>query len=292
MSIVQGIQFKKEFRCFPKGTTIDFEGANFVVILGENGSGKSTLLQAIDNEFKKESFFDRKNEDLKKSCNVVLDKKIDPKKSVSIMLDYLLDNPKNTVFFSEDVDAMMIEIQSKSISSGQATQMGIAHKMGKFLRNLTELPSVILIDQPETALDVGSMVQICFILMMRIFRLNMQLIISTHSSDWIRAMYIAHTTINDDMQNKISFKFIDLGNLELKIENMEHAVMLNNNKQIDALNRYIENAACLIDAFQKSKKKNNATKSQTADQTADTHSKKKIKSQKPKQTSGNSKKLK
>lgn len=294
MSIVRGIKFKKDFRCFPKGATIDFEGANFVVILGENGSGKTTLLQAIDNEFKKESFFDRKNEDLKKSCNVILDEKIDPKKSMSLMLDYLHSNPKNAAYFSDDADSMMIELHSIHASSGQATQMGLGNKMGKFLMNSAKFPSVILFDQPETALDVGSMTQICFILMMRLLQENRQLLVATHSSDWLKAMHLAHLAVGEEIQSKISFRFIDLEYPEIRIESMEQAVMLNSDKQINALNRYIEKMAQFTEASDRAeareKKAKEKKKAKEQAKASKDPSDEESKPKKPKRTSGRSKK--
>lgn len=273
MSIVQKIDFKKDLRCFAKGSSVDFDNSNFVVVLGDNGSGKSTILQVIHDSFKNETFFDRRIYEFMKSCDVSIKIEEDTKtkktknsstartkKTKSLLLDYLHQNPKNASHFSEDTNEMMIEIQSQRASSGQATQLGLGNRLGSFLLSLKESPSVVLFDQPETSLDVGSMTQICFILMTRLAFNPMQLFVATHSSDWLKAMHIAYSYLEEPIQKKLSFRFIDLSYPEVKIGNIEDAIVHNANKQIEALNLYLERTAEMIALQDKEQEKKQRVK--------------------------------
>lgn len=169
--MIKSLRFTQKFRCFVPGWQIDFRpGVNLLV--GDQGCGKSTILQSIAAHAKLKKFTFthgiEKNSQITASSGPVGG------------MDFEKDNLRTQSYFG---DNMQLQLATMWNSHGQCN---IA-----FLRALEKASdnATILLDEPDMALSVRSIVEVVKILDQAGAR-GTQIIASCHNPFLIRAFEV------------------------------------------------------------------------------------------------------
>jgi len=160
--------FTNKFRCFLPGDAVDFRpGVNLLV--GDQGSGKSTILQSIAAHAKLKKF--HYTHGIEKNSEVAF-----TNGTVGGM-DFERDNMRTQSYFG---DNMQMQLSAMFSSHGQ-TNIAILRALTKASGNAT-----ILLDEPDMALSVRSIVEVVKILVQAASN-GTQIVASCHNPFLIRA---------------------------------------------------------------------------------------------------------
>lgn len=132
MGLIQRLTFKKEYRCFRQGTSIEFK-PTINLLVGDQGSGKSTIFHAIVTMDKKQQ-------------NEIVD--IVAIKGQFYAFDFEKSNHRMQSHFSEKMD-YGFQTGIRFISHGE-------YQRHIFKALETAQDAVILMDEPDTAMSPRS----------------------------------------------------------------------------------------------------------------------------------------
>lgn len=166
--MIKSIKFKEDFVCFFKGQSFEFK--NITLLVGDQGCGKSTMLRLLFSLI-------HKQEELENASFV-----LDESHKAILHLDMEKDNPnvQQGNPYGSSADFLNV-LSSRWRSHGENLLPLLSGLIKAEFEN-----TIILIDEPETALSLRS--QYSFIeIVKQLLEKGNQVILSTHSTTFMEA---------------------------------------------------------------------------------------------------------
>jgi len=198
VTLLTNIRFKKNFAwergeggvVFSKGLEIKLD-PEITVLVGDQGSGKSTLIELIRSRLEPPQKFG--SERLSSSINastvsetLELETSLPPEKINIIAIDFEKDAARTSGGFDwgGPLDTASFLMHGNRSSHGEANKMALNMALSKLMKEFQETgavsPTIILLDEPDAALSIASIINLHMALR-SLARLGCQVIISAHN---------------------------------------------------------------------------------------------------------------
>ncbi len=175
----------------PLDINFQINEGDFIILEGHSGAGKSTLLRLIAGLIKPERGFIKVNDNewynslnnfflppqKRKIGFVFQDYSLFPNMTVLQNIEFALKNKKDTAHLKEIIDIMELEMfknrYPETLSGGQRQRVALA-------RAIVRRPSILLLDEPLSALDSGMRLKLQDFLLIAHRNLNLTTIMVSH----------------------------------------------------------------------------------------------------------------
>lgn len=189
--MVERIEIKQDFGEIKKGTVIEFNSNNMIVLLGRSGSGKSTIIDAVADSYGVDSFPKVIRPDIKELVEVSKTEGVTSEDVIHH--DGHSHNRKHSVSFEGNFEAQM---QSLKQSSGQSSVLYCHHRGIFSAKN-----KLLLLDEIDAHSDIFYQFQIWSGIYHKAIEQNScKIIMATHSMNVIKWLYEKQDVLIYDLE--------------------------------------------------------------------------------------------